>query len=107
MHDVFQPIQIPVYFHRHYRYEQKLACLLWKVDMKEVTLIATENVESSIRTKSLVSSLFDTSKQINNHYNFFLKIQTCRHSLLTEGDTTKRAYTSIGKRTLLGQIYLP
>ena len=39
---------------RHYRYEQKLACLLWKVDMKEVTVITTENVESSIRTKSLV-----------------------------------------------------
>lgn len=42
------------YLLRHYRYEQKLACLLWKVDMKEVTLVATENLESSIRTKSLV-----------------------------------------------------
>lgn len=41
--------------YRHYRYEQKLACLLWKVDMKEVTLISTETSDSTIRTKSLVS----------------------------------------------------
>lgn len=27
---------------RHYRYEQKLACLLWKIDMRDVTLIPAE-----------------------------------------------------------------
>ncbi|XP_046403993.1 guanylate cyclase 32E isoform X2 [Ischnura elegans] len=33
---------------RHYRYEHKLACLLWKVDMKDVTIIPTETVETSV-----------------------------------------------------------
>ncbi|XP_059618023.1 guanylate cyclase 32E-like [Phlebotomus argentipes] len=62
---------------KHYRYEQTLACLLWKVDLKEVTFITTEHPDSSIRSKNLV--------------------QTCRHSLITGGgDTSKRAYTTIG-----------
>ncbi|CAD7079002.1 unnamed protein product [Hermetia illucens] len=61
---------------KHYRYEQTLACLLWKVDMKEVTLINVENNELGGRSKNL--------------------IQTCRHSLTTGGDTSKRAYTTIG-----------
>jgi hypothetical protein len=34
---------------RHYRYEQVLAGLLWKVDMKDVTLISTETHEVTMR----------------------------------------------------------
>jgi len=41
-----------VYF-RHYRYEQKLACLLWKIDMRDVTVIPTETAEAT--SKSMVS----------------------------------------------------
>lgn len=29
---------------RHYRYEQTLACLLWKVDMKDVTIISSPDL---------------------------------------------------------------
>ncbi|GAB0097290.1 Guanylate cyclase [Sergentomyia squamirostris] len=62
---------------KHYRYEQTLACLLWKVDLKEVTFITTEHPDPAVRSKNLV--------------------QTCRHSLITGGgDTSKRAYTTIG-----------
>ena len=32
---------------RHYRYEQKLACLLWKVDFREITIIPTQSVHLS------------------------------------------------------------
>ncbi|KAG8308177.1 hypothetical protein J6590_002261 [Homalodisca vitripennis] len=28
---------------KHYRYEQKLACLLWKIDLREVTIIPTSD----------------------------------------------------------------
>ncbi|KAF2892457.1 hypothetical protein ILUMI_13717 [Ignelater luminosus] len=41
---------------KHYRYEQKLACLLWKIDMKDVTIIPTETTESTTRNKSMVRS---------------------------------------------------
>lgn len=37
-------------------------------------------------------------KKFKQKKPLYLQIQTCRHSLLTEGDTTKRAYTSIGKK---------
>ncbi|XP_045477844.1 guanylate cyclase 32E-like isoform X2 [Harmonia axyridis] len=68
---------------KHYRYEQKLACLLWKIEMKDVTIIPTETNEMS--SKSM--------------------IQTCRFSLFQAptgsiadmSDTSpKRAYTKIG-----------
>lgn len=39
---------------RHYRYEQKLACLLWKIDMRDVTIIPTETAEAT--NKSMVSA---------------------------------------------------
>ncbi|KAK9883749.1 hypothetical protein WA026_001938 [Henosepilachna vigintioctopunctata] len=68
---------------RHYRYEQKLACLLWKIEMKDVTIIPTETAE--ISSKSM--------------------IQVCRYSLfqaptssfidISDG-SPKRAYTRIG-----------
>ncbi|XP_044758334.1 guanylate cyclase 32E-like isoform X2 [Coccinella septempunctata] len=68
---------------KHYRYEQKLACLLWKIEMKDVTIIPTETTQMS--SKSM--------------------IQTCRYSLFQApassiadiSDTSpKRAYTQIG-----------
>lgn len=31
-----------VFAFKHYRYEQKLACLLWKIDMRDVTTIPTD-----------------------------------------------------------------
>ncbi|XP_017785068.1 PREDICTED: guanylate cyclase 32E [Nicrophorus vespilloides] len=70
---------------KHYRYEQKLACLLWKIDMREVTIIPTETTETTTRNKSM--------------------IQVCRHSVFHAptgsiaeiSDTNpKRAYTRIG-----------
>ncbi|GLV44985.1 Guanylyl cyclase at 32E [Carabus blaptoides fortunei] len=72
---------------KHYRYEQKLACLLWKIEMKDITIIPTETAESTTRNKSM--------------------IQVCRHSVYQApvsgslADTmtdlsTKRAYTRIG-----------
>lgn len=39
---------------RYYRYEQKLACLLWKIDIKDVTFIPT--TESSTKN-SMVTYL--------------------------------------------------
>ncbi|KAK9736393.1 Protein tyrosine and serine/threonine kinase [Popillia japonica] len=68
---------------KHYRYEQKLACLLWKIDMKEVTLIPTQPSEATTSNRSM--------------------IQVCRHSVFQAGSITdtgetspKRAYTKIG-----------
>ncbi|PSN36852.1 Guanylate cyclase 32E [Blattella germanica] len=71
----------------HYRYEQKLACLLWKIDMRDVTIIPTETAEASNRSM----------------------IQVCRHSVFQCGAPVggsivvdqpelshKRAYTRIG-----------
>lgn len=83
--------------YRHYRYEQKLACLLWKVDMKEVALISTDTSDSCTRTKSLVgwADKYSKKKFIEEQLFSFFKIQTCRPSLISEG-TSKRAYTSIG-----------
>jgi guanylate cyclase len=42
-------------FHRHYRYEQKLACLLWKIDMRDVIMIPSGAPETTT-TKNTVSS---------------------------------------------------
>ncbi|KAI4457102.1 guanylyl cyclase [Holotrichia oblita] len=68
---------------KHYRYEQKLACLLWKIDMKEVTIIPTQSSETTTSNRSM--------------------IQVCRHSVFQAGSITdtgetspKRAYTKIG-----------
>lgn len=45
---------------RHYRYEQTLAGLLWKVDMKDVTVINIENSEChNLKAKSIVSLWLD------------------------------------------------
>lgn len=43
-------------YFRHYRYEQKLACLLWKIDMKDVTIIPTETTETVARNKNMVGN---------------------------------------------------
>ncbi|KAB0794058.1 hypothetical protein PPYR_13678 [Photinus pyralis] len=70
---------------KHYRYEQKLACLLWKIDMKDVTIIPTESGESANRSKNM--------------------IQICRHSVFQSAtrsasevveSSPKVAYTTIG-----------
>ncbi|XP_074039726.1 guanylyl cyclase at 32E [Leptinotarsa decemlineata] len=70
---------------KHYRYEQKLACLLWKIDMKDVTIIPTETAEVSSENKNM--------------------IQVCRHSVFhaptssivdVSEHSPKRAYTTIG-----------
>ena len=50
--------------HRHYRYEQKLACLLWKIDMRDVTVIPTETAEASNR------SMVSTPKSVMQDLNF-------------------------------------
>ncbi|XP_023312344.1 guanylate cyclase 32E [Anoplophora glabripennis] len=70
---------------KHYRYEQKLACLLWKIDMRDVTIIPTETAEVSTRNRNM--------------------IRVCRHSVFhaptssivdTSEQSPKRAYTTIG-----------
>ncbi|EDV30989.2 uncharacterized protein Dana_GF15131 [Drosophila ananassae] len=59
---------------KHYRYEQTLAGLLWKVDMKEVTII----------------NLGEYNNPSNK--NIF---QVCRQSLLVVGEANKRSFTNI------------
>lgn len=44
---------------RHYRYEQKLASLLWKVDIRDVTLVYTDSSEEvKTGTKSIVGFVY-------------------------------------------------
>ncbi|EAT43201.1 AAEL005330-PA, partial [Aedes aegypti] len=63
---------------KHYRYEQTLACLLWKVEMKDVTIMSSPDL--------MYGS--DSKKKLT---------QVCRQSILANGaDTTKRAFTNIG-----------
>ncbi|CAH0563498.1 unnamed protein product [Brassicogethes aeneus] len=69
---------------KHYRYEQKLACLLWKIDMKDVTIIPTETTE--VKNRNM--------------------IRVCRQSVFhaptsssiveISDQSPKRAYTTIG-----------
>ncbi|XP_057666697.1 guanylate cyclase 32E [Diorhabda carinulata] len=70
---------------RHYRYEQKLACLLWKIDMKDVTIIPTDTTEIESQNMKM--------------------IRVCRHSIFQTPSNTdmgdveqssKRAHTTIG-----------
>jgi guanylate cyclase len=51
--NVFYELKVDCVYFRHYRYEQKLACLLWKIDMRDVTIIPTETAEAT--SKSMVS----------------------------------------------------
>uniref|UniRef100_A0A1S4H063 Guanylate cyclase n=1 Tax=Anopheles gambiae TaxID=7165 RepID=A0A1S4H063_ANOGA len=62
---------------KHYRYEQTLACLLWKVDMKDVILITSPD------------ALYN---------NELRKNLVCQQSIMVNsaGDVNKRAYTTIG-----------
>ncbi|XP_037958924.1 guanylate cyclase 32E [Teleopsis dalmanni] len=75
----FVVIVAGIFLIKHYRYEQTLAGLLWKVDMKDVTIINIDN---------------------NTECNNFMKnksiFQICRQSILMGGDTNKKAYTNIG-----------
>ncbi|XP_055858985.1 guanylate cyclase 32E [Episyrphus balteatus] len=68
-----------IFLIKHYRYEQTLAGLLWKVDMKDVTPINIPSPDFNMKGNR---NIFQT---------------TCRQSILNGGmDPTKRAYTSIG-----------
>ncbi|XP_046734564.1 guanylate cyclase 32E-like [Diprion similis] len=42
-----------VFAFKHYRYEQKLACILWKIDLKDLTMIPSD-VADSCNEKSVV-----------------------------------------------------
>ncbi|XP_035707425.1 guanylate cyclase 32E isoform X2 [Folsomia candida] len=44
-----------ILLYKHYRYEQKLACLLWKIDMKDVIIIPMGPLEPISGTKSTVA----------------------------------------------------
>lgn len=51
--DGFYKLNVDGVYFRHYRYEQKLACLLWKIDMKDITIIPTETAGTT--NKRMVS----------------------------------------------------
>ena len=42
--------------HRHYHYEHKLACLLWKVDIREVVIANSDNLSLDLPASSLTAS---------------------------------------------------
>ncbi|XP_071444038.1 guanylate cyclase 32E [Hetaerina americana] len=71
---------------RHYRYEHKLACLLWKVDMKDVTIIPTETVETSVG---------GTKRMIQVCHQSIYRAPGSRMNAGAEA-SPKRAYTLIG-----------
>ncbi|XP_050084377.1 guanylate cyclase 32E [Anopheles aquasalis] len=75
---LFMAISSVILF-KHYRYEQTLACLLWKVDMKDVILITSPD---ALYNNELRKNLF----------------QVCQQSIMvnTPADSNKRAYTTIG-----------
>lgn len=65
---------------RHYRYEQKLQSIMWKVDVRDITFLGTEYNEEAYRTGNIT--------QLFRH----------RTMSLFTGDTgCRRAYTTIGK----------
>ncbi|KAF7278941.1 hypothetical protein GWI33_007805 [Rhynchophorus ferrugineus] len=69
---------------KHYRYEQKLACLLWKIDMRDVTIIPIDVTVSP--SKSMVP--------VCRHNVFKSGV---RQSIQEESEISpKRAYTNIG-----------
>ncbi|XP_053691756.1 guanylate cyclase 32E [Sabethes cyaneus] len=71
-------IVLIVILFKHYRYEQTLACLLWKVEMKDVTIINSPDALYCNESKKKLT-------------------QVCRPSIITAGgDATKRAFTNIG-----------
>nr|CAI5866283.1 unnamed protein product [Callosobruchus analis] len=72
---------------KYYRYEHKLACLLWKIDMKDVILISTE-------TKPERSSCNSSMVRVYRHS--FFQAPT-NHSIAETSDhSPRRAYTTIG-----------
>lgn len=48
-------LNIFTYLHRHYRYEKKLACLLWKVDVKDIILPRTSSEYTLNNLRSTVN----------------------------------------------------
>ncbi|KAL1498196.1 hypothetical protein ABEB36_009033 [Hypothenemus hampei] len=70
---------------KHYRYEQKLACLLWKIDMRDVTIIPIDVPESP--SKSMVT--------VCTHSMFKFSGANRRMNEMHE-ISPKRAYTNIG-----------
>ncbi|KAJ9578502.1 hypothetical protein L9F63_005231, partial [Diploptera punctata] len=98
-----------IFAFKHYRYEQKLACLLWKIDMRDVTVIPTETAESTNKSLTAVLELISIISSLLAPRNDITTIQVCRHSVFQCGGPTggsiavdqpelshKRAYTRIG-----------
>lgn len=71
------------YIYRHYRYEQKLQSIMWKVDIREVTFLGTDFNEETCRIGNVM--------QLLRH----------RTMSLIGGDVSRRAYTTIGEKHLL------
>ncbi|XP_066246519.1 guanylate cyclase 32E-like [Euwallacea similis] len=70
---------------KHYRYEQKLACLLWKIDMRDVTIIPIDLPVSP--SKSMVTVC---------KHNVFNSSGSSRGMNEVSEISPKRAYTNIG-----------
>ncbi|CAH2013100.1 unnamed protein product [Acanthoscelides obtectus] len=72
---------------KYYRYEQKLACLLWKIDMKDVILISTEtNTERNTCNKNM----------IRVYRNSIFQAPTSNSVVEVSDQSPRRAYTAIG-----------
>ncbi|XP_039285437.1 guanylate cyclase 32E [Nilaparvata lugens] len=50
---------------KHYRYEQKLACLLWKIDIKDVSIIPTTETIPSAKTSMVSTKLMRDARHEN------------------------------------------
>lgn len=95
---------LEMYFVRHYRYEQKLACLLWKVDIREVIFAGLDVYESPTQqsTPNNVSnkrSFFDIIGHGRHGNNNNSKSELCtkkKSSVFAIDFGLKRAYTRIG-----------
>nr|CAH7759578.1 unnamed protein product [Callosobruchus chinensis] len=72
---------------QYYRYEQKLACLLWKIDMRDVILISTE-------TSTGRSSCNRSMIRVYRHS--FFQAPTNTSIAETSDQSPRRAYTTIG-----------
>ncbi|KDR24308.1 Guanylate cyclase 32E [Zootermopsis nevadensis] len=76
-----------IFAFKHYRYEQKLACLLWKIDMRDVTVIPTETAEAT--NKSMIQVCRQSAFQCGAAVGGSIVVEQPELS-------HKRAYTRIG-----------